>query len=259
MAPKSRRPIRGTATPRHATSRSSKPSMMALEPRPPTPSIDRAAGLSAPGRPRGSAPPFPRRTQERACSSAPAPPAGGPMDRSFHACIPHTHPATHDDPPVSSRPLASRGFAVAARGLRGRPGRRTAFALHCMSCGDNQARVPPRGPCPRVAVTGTVVSSQIPMGKTERRAGNERGVVSPAKAKQTNKVAALFHFHSFPLGFGNPFVPLISFPRFVSSLICALSLYSLWTPLRDLANVSVSDVDHERNTVLVLVVSRFKK
>lgn len=92
------RPIRSTAMPRHGIS------MMALVPRPP--------------RHRSSLrrPPFPRRTQERACSSAPAPGSDQWTDHSFHAwriCVALPHA-----PPL-----------LLARGLRGKSHR---VALHVM-------------------------------------------------------------------------------------------------------------------------------
>jgi len=167
-------PIRATATPRHRDleAQHDGPRAQAAN------AIDRS-NRAFPLRPAAPLPPFPRRTQERACSSAPAPGSdtGEPKwpDHSMHS--------------------AERGLAVAARGLRGRQGRpRT--ALPCMSCGDNRARVPPRGPCSRPPRR----SPRFPWAKRSETAKgqgrrNQRGVGSPA----TSKVAALFRPPSLPL------------------------------------------------------------
>jgi hypothetical protein len=140
------RPIRSTAMPRHGIS------MMALVPRPP--------------RHRSSLrrPPFPRRTQERACSSAPAPGSDQWTDHSFHAwriCVALPH----------APPSCSRADYEASR-----------IALHCMSCGDNRARVPPPWPMlPRRLVSSRLVTD------------------SHGPTRKWRKVADLFRPPSLPL------------------------------------------------------------
>lgn len=97
-------------------------------------------------------PPFPRRTQERACSSAPAPGSDQWTDHSFHAwricvALPHAPP-----PPArarTTRQVASRCTACHVA--------TTEHASH------------PRGPCSPV-VSSRLVSSQTPMGQQKNGA-----------------------------------------------------------------------------------------
>lgn len=167
---------------------------MALEPRPP--SMDRAGPpplrLSPAVRSgaRAPRPPRPDRTDGRTTI--------GPIIPSMHACIPPWPTPMRCGLAVSllsalavSPPWPRADYEAAA-------GQARRIAFHCMSCGDNRARVPPRGgPCPRPPASQSQASSRpkFPWAKRSEtaKAKRERGVGSPA-SKQSGRPFPLLPF-----------------------------------------------------------------
>ena len=219
MAPKAgvpSHPCHCHATPRHATG-TLKPSMMALEPRPPTPSMDRTGPFPS-GRPlRSRLSPAVRRS-----ARAPRPPR------------PDRTPENQNGPIIPCTRLSAVSPWPRADYEAGRAG----LAPHCPACHvattEHASHPVAHAPAPRVAVPDS--HGQNGAKPRKGRDGGTNGASGRQPQAKWPPFSARRHFHSFPLGFGSVSVRSLHLlsPFHLVSGLC--SLPSLWTtPLRGIA------------------------